>query len=329
MAEQSFLTIVITCYTLDRLKSTLELLDSIKAQTYPRIETVLVVEKSMKLFDHVKRYAAEKALHQMKVLFNHGEQGASAARNLGIQQAKGDIIAFVDDDVILSSDWAEEMIKTYDESIIGVTGLADPLWECSPPRWLPEEFYWIIGCTTWLDGEGIREVRNVWTMNASFKRETFDKGVLFSTTIGPYGGSMKGREKNKISEDLEFSMKARRSTGKRIVHNPKVKVKHRVTKDRISWEYIIQWSYWIGASRKELKRLYPEDKGQPSVIDTEYNLLKRIFTRLFPDILKGFFTNPIIAWHKFAVTITVLSCVTLGYLISPILSPSHSHKNTN
>ncbi len=322
MANRPLLSIIITCYTPDRLKGILELLGSVKAQTYPRVETIVVVEKSRELFDHVKRYVAEKALPQLKVLFNHGEEGASAARNLGIRQAKGDIIAFVDDDVILSSDWAEEMIKTYDDdSAIGVTGPAFPLWECSPARWLPKEFYWIIGCTTWLESNVTKEVRNVWTMNSSFKREIFDKGFLFSTTIGPYGGSMKGRERNKLSEDLEFSIRAREKTGKRILYNPKVKVQHRVPKDRLSWRYIIQWSYWIGASRRALKGLYPEeDKGRTSVLDTEYHLLRRIFTRLFPELIKGFFTDPVVACHKFVLTITVLPCVSFGYLLSPLLS---------
>ena len=131
---------------------------------------------------------------------------------------------------------------------------------------------------------------------------------------------MKGREGNKISEDLEFSVRAREKTGKRIVYNPKVKAQHRVPKDRLSWGYIIQWSYWIGASRRKLKRLHPEDKGQTSVLNTEYDLLKRIFTRLFRDILEGFFTDPVVACRKFVITITVLTCVSFGYLLSPLLS---------
>ena len=39
---------------------------------------------------------------------------------------------------------------------------------------------------------------------------------------------MTGREKNKISEDLEFSMRVKEITGKHIVFNPEVKVQHRV-----------------------------------------------------------------------------------------------------
>jgi len=132
---------------------------------------------------------------------------------------------------------------------------------------------------------------------------------------------MKGRERNKISEDLEFSIRAREKTGKRILYNPKVKVQHRVPKDRLSWRYIIQWSYWIGASRRALKRLYPEeDKGRPAVLDTEYHLLRRIFTRLFPELIRGFFTDPVVACHEFVLTVTVLPCVSFGYLLSPLLS---------
>jgi hypothetical protein len=210
------------------------------------------------------------------------------------------------------------MVKTYTDSIIGVSGAALPLWECQQPKWLPEEFYWIVGSTLWLQSKGTKEIRNVWTMNSSFKREVVDKGIFFSQGIGPSGGSMVGREKNKISEDLEFSMRVRTITKKQIVFNPKIRVQHRVPIDRLSWKYIIQWSYWIGSSRITLRKLYPEGNGKYSVLNTEYSLLGNIFTRSFPKALKDLFIDPIDAVHKFALTITVLSCVVVGYTRSCI-----------
>jgi glycosyltransferase involved in cell wall biosynthesis len=319
MAERPLLSIVVTSYTTDRLKGNHELLESIKAQTLTAFETIYVVERSKELFQNIETYVQNNKIPNVKMIFNNGETGASAARNLGMKDAKGEIIAFIDDDVVLASDWAEEMIKTYDDSIIGVSGTALPLWECPQPKWLPEELYWIVGCTSWLNSKEVKEIRNVWTMNSAFGREIVDRGIYFSQNIGPSGGSMKGREKNRLSEDLEFSMRARKITGKRIVFNPKVKVQHRVTPDRLTWNYIIQWSYWIGSSRKTLKRLYPESNSKSSVLSTEYELLNSIFKRLFPSILKGLFIDPINAGHKFALTVTVLSCVVIGYARSSIL----------
>ena len=42
--------------------------------------------------------------------------GANAARNLGLQAARGDIIAFIDDDVIVPPDWLEKLVKGLFES---------------------------------------------------------------------------------------------------------------------------------------------------------------------------------------------------------------------
>ena len=195
--EAPLLSIVITSYAKERFKDITVLLDSNQAQTYSRLETIFVIEKSAELFDQVKSYVEEKDIPNTKVVFNDGEPGASAARNLGIKQAKGDIIAFIDDDAVPFLDWAEEMVKTYeDESIIGVTGPAFPLWPDEHVAWLPEEFYWIIGCTAWADWDNITAVRNVWLQNASFRRESFRLAGYLDTKLGPQDslGGFKQRE---------------------------------------------------------------------------------------------------------------------------------------
>jgi len=54
VAKQPLLSIVITSYTLDRLKDITELLDGIKAQTYDNTETILVIDRSVELFEQIK-----------------------------------------------------------------------------------------------------------------------------------------------------------------------------------------------------------------------------------------------------------------------------------
>jgi glycosyltransferase involved in cell wall biosynthesis len=299
-----------------RLRDILELLDSIAAQSYSNIETIFVAERSQELFDRVRDYIREKGILNTKVVFNSGEPGASAARNLGIKQASGDIIAFVDDDSLLFPDWAEGMIKTYDDaSIIGVTGPAFPLWQDKPITWFPEEFYWIIGCTAWFKCDGIREMRNVWLQNASFCREAFELAGLIDIGLGPQDSTLgfKGRELRKgvISEEVELSLRVKKASGKRIVFNPKVRVKHRVYNERLKLSYIIRWARWMGVSKHKLKNLYPQADDGP--LSQEHQLLKRILTRLFPSILKTLFTSPATAWRKLKVTLAALIFVALGY----------------
>ena len=185
------LSIVFTSYTVDRLEDIRQLLNSLKAQAYADFETVFVVDQSPELAEQVKEYAESLSL-PLQVVTNPEEQGVNVCRNLGIMATQGEIIALVDDDVVLFSDWAEEMVKSYcqDPSIVAVTGPALPLWEEEAMSWFPREFYWMWGCTVW-DWEEIREIRNVGGMNCSFKREALIEAGLYRPGIGPRGGEEK------------------------------------------------------------------------------------------------------------------------------------------
>jgi GT2 family glycosyltransferase len=202
------------------------------------------------------------------------------------------------------------MVKIYqDDSIIGVTGPAFPLWEDETMAWFPEEFYWIISCTAWCDWNEMTEVRNAWGMNMSFRQEAFELSGLFLNDFGFHKGLM--------AEDNEFSLRAKAKTGKRIVYSANMKLWHKVHSYRLSWRFIRERAYWIGHSRHNLKRLCRETSTDENLLSTEHQLLKRIFTRLLPSILKGFFSNPVIAWRQLSVTITGLFFITLGYYSHP------------
>ncbi len=314
MTKQAPFSIIVTSYTTERLKDICELLDSIKAQTYANIETIFVAERSQELNERVKTYVKEKDMANTKVVFNDGELGLSAARNLGIKHASGDIIAFVDDDVILLPNWAEEMVKTYrDNSIIGTTGPVLPLWKDEPLDWFPDEFDWILGCSSFSGISEKREVRNVWGMNMSFKREAFDCSGLFLTHLGASeGGGGLGKQKF-ASEETELSIRVRRKTGKRLLYNPSIRVQHKVYKYRVTSTFIAKRAYSEGYTKAMFNRIYQNKNNGEKVLGVEYQLLKRILGKLLPEILRAFLRNPAIAWKKFSVTIIALSFVALGY----------------
>jgi len=63
-------------------------------------------------------------------------QGLSWARNLGIKVSTGDIIAFTDDDCIMTDGWAEAIIKEFqrDPHIMAVYGRVLPFFNGLQPR---------------------------------------------------------------------------------------------------------------------------------------------------------------------------------------------------
>lgn len=311
MLKQPKLSLVITSYSISRLKDTMELMDSVKAQTYPNFETIFVAEGSDELRDKVEAYAEEKAIPNTKIVFNDGEHGLSVARNLGIKHASGDIIAFVDDDVVLFPDWAEQMVKTYnDDSIIGATGQGLPLWENKSLSWLPSEFYWIISCTAFTGWTTLKPVRSAWGMNMSFRKEAFNY-CRFSTDFGQTSGEQEAWKAGPV-DDAEFSINLRMKTGKVIMYNPQVQVHHKVYTYRLSNGFIKGQSYWQGYSKALLRKMYRDDADTRTLI-RERELLKHIVLTFGPKTAWQFFRNPKIGVKTMALTTKVLFYVALGF----------------
>lgn len=314
MIDRPLLSVIVTSYTIDRMKDIYELLDSIKVQTYSNIEVVFVGERSAELCENVKLYAWKKEIANTMVIFNGVDPGLSASRNAGIKQAQGDIIAFVDDDVILFPDWAEKMVMAYkDDSVIGVTGPALPLWKDKVVSWFPEEFYWVISCTGWCNLAQTMEVRNGWGHSMSFRKEAFTY-CRFEDTFGRTKGFDKGGKKGPVGDDTEFCINLKTKSGKAIIYNPTVKVYHKVYSYRLTPSFIRRQAYWQGYTKAMFKRIYNKGEKGEKVLDTEYQLLRRILFNLFPGIVGEFFHHPKMAWKRLHLSITVLLHLVIGYL---------------
>ncbi len=211
-------------------------------------------------------------------------------------------------------DWAEQMVKTYRETaIIGVTGPAMPVWEDEGMSWCPEDLDWIVGGTRWFSAKETCDVRNVWGMNMSFRRQVFDRGISFSPAFGLRGNT------GTVAEETDISLRIKKAMGGRIVYNPQVKVGHKVYKYRLSWSFIWRRSYQIGRSRRMIARVHGKNGQRENLLNREQTLLRTTVGRLFADARK-IISDPVVAWRRFSVTGVALSSVALGYL-SGILSP--------
>jgi glycosyltransferase involved in cell wall biosynthesis len=309
--QTPLLSLVITSYTTERLNDIYELISSIKIQTYKNMETIFVVERSNELQDKINAFIADNSVTTLTVVFSNEKLGLSAARNLGIKNAKGDIIAFVDDDVVLFPDWAEEMVKSYGNALtIGVTGNGYPLWEDNNMKWLPDQFYWIVSCTAFTNWKQARSVRSAWGMNMSFLREAFEIS-MFSPNFGQTNGGKEAWKTGPV-DDAEFSINLRIKTKKDILYNPKVQVYHKVYKYRLSSKFIRGQSYWQGFSKALLKKMYPEDEDTKTLV-RERDVLQRILFRVVPQSFIGIFSKPSLSIKKLYLTFYVLSFVALGY----------------
>ena len=93
-------------------------LESIKNQSFKNYEIILIgIKKDKKLSEIANKFGA-------RLYYDQGK-GRCYARNLGIKHSKGEIIVFLDDDVILEPNWLDLIVRTFniDSSIGGVGGL--------------------------------------------------------------------------------------------------------------------------------------------------------------------------------------------------------------
>jgi succinoglycan biosynthesis protein ExoM len=70
-------------------------------------------------------------------------QNISLARNKALCHAKGDLVAFIDDDELPGPDWLMKMFEALQKyEAAGVLGPTQPCYEQPPPRWIIKGQFW-------------------------------------------------------------------------------------------------------------------------------------------------------------------------------------------
>jgi GT2 family glycosyltransferase len=201
-----------------------DLIPSFVKYGIPEKAEIIVVDSGS---DDTPEYFVDKPF--VKYICNKKRLFAGEARNLGIQNASGDVIAFLDADTIVLEGWFEELMKSAKEHDI-VAGAA-PSLPGQKPR-LPR-------VSIMIDGQDI-----TWpTCNIFYKKKVLDSVGVFQTR-------MLG------AEDVHLNYRCVKA-GFKIVYNPDMKVYH---KHRSTWKGFIKQSYRDGYARAELEMLIPETK---------------------------------------------------------------------
>jgi glycosyltransferase involved in cell wall biosynthesis len=258
-------SIVVCAYTEARWGVLAESVRAASAQLRAADELVLVIDHNDRLLDRARR-----ELPHARVLANEEPRGLSGARNTGVRHAAGDVVVFLDDDARPHDGWLARLTDAFTEpSVIGAGGLALPRWHEPPPRWLPAEFYWVVGCSYRGLPEEVAEIRNPIGANMAFRREVLERVGGFTDGIGRVGRTPLG------CEETELAIRASTATGGRILHFPECAVDHLVTPDRTEWRYFRRRCWAEGLS----KALVARSVGRRAALQSE----RRYATRTLPS----------------------------------------------
>ncbi|MFF7205001.1 MULTISPECIES: glycosyltransferase family 2 protein [unclassified Streptomyces] len=285
MSDRRF-SVVICVYTEDRWEDILAAVDSVRTQSLPALETLLVVDHNPALLARLREEYKEFGAHggsaaegeEVRVLANAGPRGLSAGRNTGIAVARGEFVAFLDDDAVAERDWLRYFAEGYDDPrVMAVGGRTTAAWASGRrPRWFPEEFDWVVGCTYRGLPPGKVRVRNVLGGNASFRRSAFDASGGFATGIGRDG------DKRPLGcEETELCIRLAEALPEAVLLiDDRAVIHHKVPAVRERFAYFRTRSYAEGLSKALVARSVGADKG----LESE----RRYTTRVLPaGVVRG------------------------------------------
>lgn len=245
--QQLDVSVVICAYTEERWDDLVAAVESVKNQTVPAREIIVVVDHNPALLERVRR----AHIAEITVIPNGEAPGLSGARNTGIAATTAAIVAFLDDDAVATPDWIRRLGEAYDTlGVIGVGGGIEPLWEEGRPAWFPQEFDWVVGCTYRGMPEDPAVVRNLIGANMSIRREIFERVGGFHNGVGQTNGNMLR------CDDTEFCIRIGQSLPNGVFrYIPEARVLHRVPRGRAQWSYFCNRCYTEGLAKAQVTRL--------------------------------------------------------------------------
>lgn len=222
------LSVVICAYTDQRWDDLVAAVESTHHQTALVHETIVVIDHNPALLARARAHLAGAS-----VVPSDQAKGLSGARNTGWALATGDVVAFLDDDARAAPDWAATLLTAYQEqNVVGAGGAVLPHWRAPRPRWLPDEFLWVVGCSYEGQPRARAAVRNAIGANMSFRRDILERVGGFQVALGRQGADVAG------CEETELSIRACSiSPGAVILLEPAAIVWHTVTSQRTTRRY--------------------------------------------------------------------------------------------
>jgi GT2 family glycosyltransferase len=243
---EATVAVVICAYTAQRWPGIEAAVRSVRAQTVPAEQIILVIDHDDELLRR-----ARAGFPVITVVPSTGPRGLSGARNTGAALARADVVAFLDDDAQAEPDWLHRLAGHYaDPDVLGVGGRAEPAWAVDRPSWFPAEFLWVVGCSFTGQPTAVEPVRNMLGCNMSFRRSALDGLGGFDPALGRVGKNPVGCEETELCIRLR-----RRHTSGEILYDPAAGVRHHVTAERARWSYFRRRCFAEGRSKAVVAHL--------------------------------------------------------------------------
>lgn len=193
------------------------------------------------------------------------KQGLSNARNRGIQEAKGEMLVFLDDDAFVAKDYICNLKKHLEEmpGLAAFGGKIDPYYESGKaPEWMSKWSYtWVSAIDYGKKVTPFKGKAYPIGANMGINAELARAAGGFNPNLGRSGkNTMAGEEKDIFNKIKKM--------GNEIMYFPDVQVEHCIPEKRLTMEFIQSIGDGVGKSEKQrtldisksayIKRLFQE-----------------------------------------------------------------------
>jgi O-antigen ligase/GT2 family glycosyltransferase len=209
----------------------------------------------------------------------HG--GLSVARDRGVAESNGEIVAFLDDDVLVSPGWAAAVLDAFERSdVAAVAGKIDLRCEAPVPRWLTRPRLRYVGhLDLGPDPRRLAPGETPFGGNCAVLRSFHARVGGFSAALGRTGEGLIS------NEEIDFFRRVREHGG-RLAWEPEAHLLHRVPADRLTEGWFLRRAYAQGVS-DELMRRAPRGPERPARVARELVRMGRAVPIMARRLLEG------------------------------------------
>jgi len=194
------------------------------------------------------------------------EQGLDHARNRAIHEARGEILVFGDDDILIEPDWLAQLTAPFfadpHHRIAAIGGEVLPIFPDGLPPWVAE---WHGPLAFRTDPGPLSARDSPMGANLAFRREVFDAHGVFSTALDRKGSALFSGGETEMVNRL-------RRAGLEIWFVPAAKVLHQMPASRTTFRYAARHAF---------------DSARSRVVDRGKTSIGYLASRLLANLLKA------------------------------------------
>ncbi len=284
-ARPPFVSVIIPVY--NDPTGLADTLESISAQDYSRNKwEVIVIDNNSTDHTILTAKSFKGAIPSLKIE-KELKQSSYAARNVGIQHAKGQILAFIDSDITVGSDWISTGVSDMEKSKADYVGCRVDIYsaQSAPNFW--EKYNQKLGfpIRKYMEKYGFAGAGNIFV-----KIKVFEKIGIFDRRLQSTG-------------DLEFGNRVRDAKFKMYYSDHNI-MKHPA---RSTLKSFLKKSVRVSKGHIDLKVYYPERYGTLNLFEILLQFIPKIIST---SAFRSSSTNDKILLFLFSMIIQIVGTTT-------------------